>query len=302
MDGLIFAVAFLARRRGRDVLYLGAGCVLAWAVAAGVLAAQGALPAAINDVFRYGRALATDTPAQPGAPLFLIRWVTGNADPQGHLPPPFGKTRYLVWWGSGTWPLWVVSVPALVWLFRKPAESSRQLAAWWTLTAWVQVAMPRLFWAHYYLLPTPGLAVAVAVLLADAARAVRSGQMRVRKAAGVLVSVLVLAAVVGTTVIQVRDYLLVPAEELTVRCKGGGQWIVLREMGRELKRRTEGWPDPHLYIWGYQSPLAFYSGLDSVTPQIFADDFIRAFADRDHPQSRPRIERTLRDLAQSPPI
>jgi hypothetical protein len=110
-----------------------------------------------------------------------------------------------------------------------------------------------------------------------------------------------LAALLGLTALQVRDYLLVPAQDLTVRFKGGGQWVMLRELGRELGRRTNGWKDPRLYIWGYQSPLAFYSGLDGVTRQVFADNFIREFADRDHPQSRPRIERTLRDLEAHPP-
>ncbi|HRK15422.1 MAG TPA: hypothetical protein PK490_14165, partial [Prosthecobacter sp.] len=41
------------------------------------------------------------------APPFLVRWITGNADPDGELPPPFGTTDYLVWWGTGSWPLWV---------------------------------------------------------------------------------------------------------------------------------------------------------------------------------------------------
>jgi hypothetical protein len=47
--------------------------------------------------------------------------------------------------------------------------------------------------------------------------------------------------------------------------------------------------------------LYFYSGLDGVTRQVFADNFIRDFAESDHPRSRPRITRTLRDLESTPP-
>ena len=30
----------------------------------------------------------------------FIRWITGNADPTGQLPWPFGTTDYLVWWAN----------------------------------------------------------------------------------------------------------------------------------------------------------------------------------------------------------
>ena len=56
--------------------------------------------AAYDDIFHYGRALATDTLPEPNAPPGFIRWITGNADPTGRLPWPFGTTNYLVWWGT----------------------------------------------------------------------------------------------------------------------------------------------------------------------------------------------------------
>jgi hypothetical protein len=267
-----------------------------------VLSAQGALPEARHDIIGYSRALAADTAPEPGAPPFLVRWITGNADPLGNLPPPFGRTTYLVWWGTGTWPFWLAGAGSIVWLLAcGPRGSGRRLLAVWTLAAWVEVAVPRLFWAHYYLVPLPGQAVAVALALSDAMRrAVRPGPIGPRLRSGVAGLVL-LAAIVATVGLQVRDYLLVEPQELTVRFKGGGQWVVLRELGRDLGRRTRDWDEPRLYVWGIQSPLYFYSGLDGVTRQVFADNFIRDFADRDHPQSRPRIERTLRDLEANRP-
>src|SRR5581483_5789806 len=109
---------------------------------------------------------ATDTLPEPGAPPATIRWLTGNADPRGKLPWPYGKTDYLVWWGTGSWPLWLVSLPALLYLGLAPgSDGRRRLAAAWTVAAWLQVVLPGLYWQHYYLLPVPGAAIVVAVAL-----------------------------------------------------------------------------------------------------------------------------------------
>jgi 4-amino-4-deoxy-L-arabinose transferase-like glycosyltransferase len=304
LHAAVFVVALWLPRRpdGRArTLALAGGVILPWLVAAAVLAAQGGLGAAVDDVFRYGGALASDTPPDPKAPPMLVRWITGNADPDGQLPPPFGRTDYLVWWGTGSWPMWVAGAGGVLWLLRGPGRA-RRLAAAWTLAAWVQVAAPRLFWAHYYLLATPGLALAVGVLAADALRGTRSGRGG-RRAGWMVLGVATAAALLGTLALQVRDYLLVPPVELTVRHKGGRQWVELRRFGREIGRRTRAWPDgpAHLHVWGWQSPLYFYSGLDTVTPQFFADPLARAFRDRPHPQVTPRLARMVRDLEAHPP-
>ena len=140
------------------------------AVAAAILMARGAGAAAYDDIFRYGRALATDTLPEPNAPPGVIRWITGNADPKGRLPWPFGTTNYLVWWGTASWPFWLVSIPALAYLLLAPRTTpQRRLVAGWTLAAWAQVTLPGLYWPHYYLLPIAGAAIAVAVCWADAA-------------------------------------------------------------------------------------------------------------------------------------
>ena len=78
-----------------------------------------------------------------------------------------------MWWGSGSWPLWLVSIPALAYLLLAPGATTpqRRLVACWTLAAWAQVALPGLYWPHYYLLPIAGVAITVAVCLADAAAA-----------------------------------------------------------------------------------------------------------------------------------
>jgi hypothetical protein len=292
-------------RRLGDVGALGAGFGLAWALAVGILVAQGAGAEAFDDIVRYGGALATDTPADPHAPPFLVRWITGNADPRdGSLPWPFGPTHYYVWWGTGTWPLWVAAVPAVAWLLLGPSTGPRRLLAGWTLSAWVQVALPRLFWQHYYLLPLPGLAACVAVFLAVAgARARPSAWSKspARALAWSLVALSLIGAILGTCVIQVRDYLLVEPEQLTARYKGGGQWVANRDLGREIGRRARGLPEPRLFVWGWQSPLFLYSGLDGVSPHFFADPLLKAYAQSDHPLIRPRIERIMRDLHARPP-
>ena len=236
-------------------------------------------------------------PTDPRAPPVLVRWFTGNADPDGLLPWPIGRSDYLVWWGNGTWPVWLAAVPSLAWLLLgRGTNARRRLLAVWVLSAWVQVALPRLFWPHYYLLPVPGMAVGVAVVFGDLIAAARSG--RVLSAVGALA---VVTALAWTAKVQVVEYLWVAPEDLTIRDKGGQQWVILRDLGRELARRSTVWPRPTLYVWGWQSPLYIYSGLNGVTRQVFADDLIKTFADRDHPIVTPRIERTMRDLRANPP-
>ncbi|SIO67377.1 hypothetical protein SAMN05444166_8350 [Singulisphaera sp. GP187] len=109
-------------------------------------------------------------------------------------------------------------------------------------------------------------------------------------------------ALVWTVRIQVRDYLMTPPEMLTVQFKGGGQWVVLRDLGRDLAARSALWTDaPQLYIWGWQSPLFFYSGLDATSRHFFVDNLLKAYANSNHPLIRPRIDRIMRDLHAHPP-
>jgi 4-amino-4-deoxy-L-arabinose transferase-like glycosyltransferase len=298
LNVVVYGVALVARRprRWRDMAALLGGFALAWIVAIGVLVVQGAGRAAFEDIVRLGAALAAETPSPAHAPSPWFRWLTGNSDPRGgSLPFPFGKTDWLVWWGGGTWPLWLASVAGLFRLAAGPGP--RRLACAWTLSAWVQLVAPGLYWPHYYLIPLPGAALAVAVLLEDEwpTRRGRWGRIRWWMAGVALLS---LAA---TAFLLARDYLGVPPARLGTLYKGGQQWLQQRALGRELGRRSRAWRSPRLFVWGYQSPLYFYSGLDAPTPEFFANDLLKGYADRDHPLIRPRIRRIMDDLRARPP-
>jgi hypothetical protein len=323
VHALVFVAALVLRhrtggsRQGRrmrpvllDFLALGSGAAMIVGAAALALLFSGAGRSAYEDIFLYGRALATDTRPDPNAPSGLKRWLTGNADPAGRLPWPFGSTDYLVWWASGSWPVWLVSVPALAYLLLGSGTTApRRLVAAWTLSAWVQVALPGLYWQHYYLLPISGVSIAVAVSLSDAVLGLRRGLGNManspRNPSAIVfaaVATLVLAAAIGATLfLQVRDYLGVPPEELTTRYKGGRQWVALRAMGRELAQRSSIWDKPRLYVWGWQSPLHFYSGMDGPTGHFFVDNLMRDQADRNHWLIQPRTEEIMRALRARPP-
>ena len=287
-----------------DLAALTAGFTLPLALAAAVLAGQGAGRSAFEDVIRYGAAMAARTPPPPNAPPGWARLIVGNSDPRnGALPWPFGSeerwwpirgTDYLTWWGTGTWPLWLLLTPALGWLLVGPGDARRRLVAAWMLSECVQVALPGLYWAHYYLLPLPGLAVGIAVLAGDLALGGRG------RRAGLA---LILAAVAWTGLIQRRDYLLRPPQELGARYKGGGQWIGQRLLGREFARRAAGMRGPRLFVWGTSSPLYVYSGLDGVSRYAFADPLMQAKAATDpgDPLIRPRLDRIMADLRARPP-
>ena len=117
-----------------------------------------------------------------------------------------------------------------------------------------------------------------------------------------LLSIPLLASAIGLTAyLEVQSYLLIEPEDLTIRFKGGRQWVVLRNMGRDLGRRARIWKEPHLYIWGWQSPLHFYARMDSPTRHFFVDNLLRDQADRDHRLIRPRTDEIIATLERKPP-
>ncbi len=229
--------------------------VAAIAIPAGaILLAQGAGQDAFDDIFRYGRALATDTLPDPNAPWFGIHWITGNADPAGRLPWPFGTTDYLVWWGTASWPLWLASIPSLACLLLGSGTTpGRRLVAGWAIAAWAQVTLPGLYWQHYYLLPIAGAAIAVGKCFADAtfcllgalrptppaAEATSRSGPGWRRIVLAAVSVPVLATSIALTVfLEVRGANCCLRSALpTVQFKGGGTMgRAARSMGRDLRR------------------------------------------------------------------
>lgn len=285
-----------------DVIVLGTGILSAAVIAGAILLAQGAGRDAYDDIVLYGGALATDTLPEPNAPHTLVRWLTGNADPKGQLAWPFGPTKYLVWWGTGSWPIWLISVPALAHLmFASRREPRRFLVAAWTLATWLEAMMPGLYWPHYYLLPTPGIAIAIAITFADILADVVQPTHPKRRIVYATGSIVLMAAIGGTLFIQARSYLGVAPEQLTIRYKGGQQWVTLRAMARDLLRRSKIWDRPQLYVWGWQSPLHFYGRMDSPTRHFFVDNLLRDQADRNHPLIAPRTAEIMARLRQRPP-
>ena len=181
------------------------------------------------------RPAVTPTP-RPGC----VRWVTGNADPEGKLPWPFGKTTYYAWWGAGLWPLWLASLPATCGSPSSDAQSSarRLLAAWVVPPHGSRLSCPGMFWQHYYLLLRPGrrdgrlpsgwsmpsrefdrtAACRYALVAPRPARPRSGGRLR----------------------IQVRDYLGLTPDEITSEFKGGQQWVEPPRVRPRPRRAVEG--------------------------------------------------------------
>lgn len=295
-------------RRARDMLALLGGFGVAAGAAVAVLAVQGALPEAYHDCVRYAAFQAAEAPRPAEAPPFLVRWIVGEIDESdGRLPWPFGDSPRVRWWGAGLWPIWLALPPALAALALVRPSGPRRLVVAWTLSAAVQVALPGLFWQHYYLLLAPGAALAYGALIGDAGR--RAGEALAQSdpprfyawATAVTALVLVLAV---SGVSLARSYLLTPADRLQPVFKGGSAWPQLRTIGREIGHRAAAtWPDARLFVWGWQSPIYIYSGLDGVSREVFADPLLeaKARADPGHPLIRPRLERIIADLRRRRP-
>jgi 4-amino-4-deoxy-L-arabinose transferase-like glycosyltransferase len=290
------ATSFLGRARPALAVSIGLLAVLAASLAA--LAAQGVLAPAWENTILAARALVADTPPPPHVPPWYLRWLTGNSDPRdGSLPWPFGATDWLVWWGRGAWPLWLFATIAIIGMAaRSPRGDARRALAAWTLAAWLQVVLPRQYWPHYYLLPTPPLALGTTIALADAIRSLRAGRRR-----AAFLALLGAIAITATFAIQVRDYLLVPASELTARYKGGRQWIALRQLGAQLAFRARGAGLSGLQVWGWQSPLYLYSGLDAPSRHFFNNDLVKTHIDAPHPLVDRWKAELLADLERQPP-
>lgn len=290
------------RTRLRSPLALLVGFSIPWLIAVGVLIGQGAARDAFEDVVRLGAAIATDVPPPPHAPSSAIRWLVGNSDPRdGSLPWPFGSTDYLHWWGAGSWPLWLAAVVAIPRLVVVRADPARPLIVAWTVSSAIEVVAPGLYWQHYYLLLAPGAALLAAIAWSDAIQGVRNEKAtKARRLVSAALLVLYSAALAGESAIQSREYQGRSNVELA-RLKGGAQWVAQRALGRELKRRVQGWNNPSMFVWGYQSPLIFYSGLDGPARDFFANEWLRRSANDGRARDRGRLDRIMSDLRARPP-
>ena len=102
--------------------------------------------------------------------------------------------------------------------------------------------------------------------------------------------------------IQWNDYLMVPAEQLTAKYKGGAQWVSLRLLSEDIEKRVADWsPRPRMEMWGWQSPVLFYANLDAPSTYFFTDPLMKAFALKGHPMVEPRLQRLTADLMKNPP-
>lgn len=288
------------RRKIVRVFVPMAGFALPWLVVGGILAAQGALDDAWADVVEYSRALAADTPPDANAPPGAWRWLTGNADPRnGRLPWPFGRTDWLVWWGAGAWPMHAFTIVVFacsVLCGSLRAWPERRFVLWTYAAAWAMIALPGLYWPHYYMLLAPASALIAGTTFGNAVARARSSPSKRASVAGFAAAFVSILAVGLTGRIQIAEYLMVPAQQLTVKYKGGAQWVTLRELAGEMKKRTADWPQkPLLEVWGWQSPLLYYSGLNAPSRYFFTDPLAKAKIGEEHPLVTPRI----RELAEA---
>ncbi|MEI7921801.1 MAG: glycosyltransferase family 39 protein [Planctomycetota bacterium] len=292
--------------KGRKILQLSAGFAIPWLIAGLILGFQGALADAWQDVVQYSQTMAANTPPDANAPPWFYRWLTGNADPRnGRLPWPFGRTDWLVWWGTGSWPIGIATVFNLLISLkyhRNAIGSIRTLVATMWLACWGMIVLPGLYWQHYYMLLGPGGALLSGFFMSGLMDSLQSAGRWTKKIGLSLALGLYLLAISMTFAIQVQDYLMVPAEQLTIRYKGGAQWVSLRLLSEDIARRVESWsPRPRLEMWGWQSPILYYANLDAPSPYFFTDPLMKVLALKDDALIRQRLERLTVDLEASRP-
>ena len=100
-------------------------------------------------------------------------------------------------------------------------------------------------------------------------------------------------------VIQYTQYWVLSPEEITIRHRAGLQWVDQRRLG--LRLRPLGEAGERMLVWGWQSPVHFYSKMDSVTPYFFTDPLMQVYRSRYHQFVEPRKERILADILRQMP-
>lgn len=288
-------------------VFLVLGFISPILIAIFVLMIQGSLSDAWADVIQYSRSLAALTPPDANAPPWYFRWLTGNADPRnGRLPWPFGRTDWLVWWGAGSWPLLLISLVCVVSIGLHKSNNATsdvsQLVSGYWVASWLMIMLPGLYWQHYYLLLVPSCSILVSLLASGLLKQLAGSQSDIHKISGLVGLLLLLFGVGLTASIQIKDYLFVPSEQITVKYKGGAQWVTLRLLSEEIEKRVSDWsPQPKMEVWGWQSPLLFYSGLDAPSKYFFTDPLMKAYSNKGLPFLKPRLEGLTRDLNETKP-
>ncbi len=271
---------------GRRAAAFVAGCALPWAACLALCAAQGVAREFLDAVFVYGPALAADAAHASGAAR-LILLITGNEG--------------VGWWGKGLAPLLAMDGVALAsWAVRRE-HGALPLVVAWTMASFAEVLLPGMFWQHYYILVVPGLVLIASGGLGRwiAAELPRGGWgwHGLRPALPLGMAALLTAAV---GYLQYRHGWSLTPETLLTRHRAGGQFVSQRELGRRLQLFAGS--DERMFVWGWQSPLYLYSGMDSVTPFFFTDPLMKKEAARYHPLVEPRKARIMTDLDRARPV
>lgn len=294
------------------------GAAVPWAICAVFCLAQGSFGAFIEAVFVYApevaRAASERTvevvsrklsaglsPVPPGLAV-VIHDYTDKAWMYAFLFA-FGNPLANAWWGTGVWPLLVLSPVTLLRTVTPVSSAAAKFFAAWYVITLVAICWPGLFWQHYYMLLLPCLSLVAGIeagMLRPTWRVTAEFQLRRRvKILWRFYSIVALLALVVVIRTEITRYVRVSPQEITSRYKGGKQWVALRKLGRDL-RQSLG-KDRLLFVWGWQSPLYLYTNWEAPTPYFFTDPLMQAYIHRSHPFVDRRKERILQDLTSQPP-
>jgi 4-amino-4-deoxy-L-arabinose transferase-like glycosyltransferase len=293
---------------GRSITALVAGASIPWLACVAFVFAQGVLAEFYHAVFVYAHALAGDAAMalrQEFVQTDVLR-ISQQHPGLGHLLAgrPWllpmwlfltGNPKATAWWGTGIWPLLVLSGGGAIYLLvtrRRPAT----LVFGYTGVASLAVCWPGLFWQHYYMLLLPGV-----VLLTGLAIGGLVSDIRYRLRGIIEMSALASTAALALALffVQWQQYVRLTPDEITTRHKGGQQWVALRQVGKRLRQVPGAGPDSRIFVWGVQSPLHVYSQMDSMTPYFFTDPLMQQ---HEHPLAKAHQQRVLTDLQAKTPL
>ncbi|MGL4465347.1 MAG: ArnT family glycosyltransferase, partial [Planctomycetia bacterium] len=275
----------------RAVAWLTAGVALPWLVAVAWIVQQQVLFAFLDALLVYGPELTSAATKTTGLQR-LREFALG--------------TEGGVWWGTGIWPVFAVAGVGAGLSAVLGRERGAVVVAAWTAVGFAEAYLPGMNWQHYYMLPLPAACLLAAAWWSATAREI-GVSLRGRQYVGAFMAALFALAgpaALGKLVeLQVKHFVKLTPAELRSKLKGGRQWVALRGLGMRLSKTPSlaFAPHPSLFVWGWQSPLHVYSGLDSPTPYFFTDPLMQRYIDLPHPMVDPRKTRIMQDLTARPP-
>ena len=233
-------------------------------------------------------------------PLFfaVYFWVKGAfADLiQGLFVYSFAYTsRYKIWeWQNlrrvvlnENLALWALSFFGMFLILFRKRSFELILLLGWTLASLLAVFMGKRFFGHYFIQIIPGLALLSAYFILVLFERKRSLLFS-------LAAALLLSALFGVNLGHWGRFLFMEPEEISIRKYESLYFVIAPRAAEFIRARTS--PEDHIFVWGAEPEVYFYSRRKSASKHIYHYPLLRGGL-----EARTMLDRVLKDIKEHQP-